>query len=188
MYEQLRLESEGRFLRYKQIEQGFSNPNSYINEKVLNWMYCILRQQFEESQLLGNIDLLEMYCGCGNHTVALAPLFREVFAVELNSGLVDAANENFILNNITNARAFRCDSSKFAMKILKDRAFRWTARHSDSLASETSIDYDFKAVIVDPPRAGLDMKTIQAVSQYPYIIYISCNPDRLLENLMDVSL
>ena len=36
-------------------------------------------------------DLLELYCGCGSHTVALAPFFRQVLAVEINRHLVDAA-------------------------------------------------------------------------------------------------
>ena len=36
-------------------------------------------------------DLLELYCGCGSHTVALAPFFRHVLAVEINRHLVAAA-------------------------------------------------------------------------------------------------
>ena len=42
---------------------------------------------------------------------------------------------------------------------------------------------DFQTVLVDPPRAGLDSETLQMVSAYSRIIYISCNPETLIENL-----
>ena len=38
-------------------------------------------------------------------------------------------------------------------------------------------------MLVDPPRAGLDAETLKMVSAYSRIIYISCNPDTLAENL-----
>ena len=44
--------------------------------------------------------LLELYCGCGNHTVALAPLFAAVEAVELNQRLVDAARQTSVERRI----------------------------------------------------------------------------------------
>lgn len=196
VYEQLTLPN-GRIVRYKQVEQGFSNPNSAINAKVLGWMATAIQEEFGE--LATSIDLLEMFCGNGNHTVALSPFFRQVFAVEINGFLVDAAKENLALNGINNARVLKCDSSNFAMRVLKQQKYTWKETVSDGNIStegassttstpvERLIEYDFQAVIVDPPRAGLDRRTIQAVSQYPFIIYISCNPDRLLENLEEVS-
>lgn len=36
---------------------------------------------------------------------------------------------------------------------------------------------------VDPPRAGLDDKTVELVRQFDNIVYISCNPTTLHENL-----
>ena len=37
-------------------------------------------------------------------------------------------------------------------------------------------EYHFGAVLVDPPRAGLDATTLKLVQGYPHILYISCNP------------
>lgn len=37
-------------------------------------------------------------------------------------------------------------------------------------------DYTFGAVLVDPPRAGLDATTLSLVTGFDHIIYISCNP------------
>jgi tRNA (uracil-5-)-methyltransferase len=62
---------------YKQIENGFSNPNTVVNMKVLDWLSFIVREDIiprysEEIGVTANLDLLEMYCGNGNHTVALS--------------------------------------------------------------------------------------------------------------------
>ncbi len=38
-------------------------------------------------------------------------------------------------------------------------------------------------MLVDPPRAGLDDATIALIQEYDNIIYISCNPLTLAENL-----
>ena len=38
-------------------------------------------------------------------------------------------------------------------------------------------------MLVDPPRAGLDARTLAQVAGFDHIVYISCNPRTLLENL-----
>jgi hypothetical protein len=40
------------------------------------------------------LELLELYCGNGNHTVAMAGAFDRVLGVEINPKLVEAANVN----------------------------------------------------------------------------------------------
>ena len=46
--------------------------------------------------------LLELYCGNGNHTCGLAPLFGSVVCVEIDKRLCLACCENLDLNGITN--------------------------------------------------------------------------------------
>jgi tRNA (uracil-5-)-methyltransferase len=49
---------------------------------------------------------------------------------------------------------------------------------------ETALeDYNLHTVFVDPPRAGLDTGTLNLVSGFEEILYISCNPMTLLDNL-----
>ncbi len=43
--------------------------------------------------------------------------------------------------------------------------------------------YNYDTVLVDPPRAGLDKDSVELVSRFNKIIYISCNPQTLKENL-----
>lgn len=39
------------------------------------------------------------------------------------------------------------------------------------------------AVFVDPPRAGIDPLTLALVSKFDHIMYVSCNPETLRDNL-----
>ena len=52
-----------------QIEGGFSQPNGGMCEKMLTWAAAATAGS-------GGHDLLELYCGNGNFTAALAPNFR----------------------------------------------------------------------------------------------------------------
>ncbi|VEI47353.1 tRNA (uracil-5-)-methyltransferase [Actinobacillus equuli] len=45
------------------------------------------------------------------------------------------------------------------------------------------MQYDF----VDPPRAGLDQDTLNMVQAYERILYISCNPHTLADNLQQLT-
>jgi tRNA (uracil-5-)-methyltransferase len=42
-------------------------------------------------------------------------------------------------------------------------------------------------VLVDPPRAGLDDATVELVRKVDRILYISCNPETLKNNLQALS-
>jgi tRNA (uracil-5-)-methyltransferase len=44
-------------------------------------------------------------------------------------------------------------------------------------------DYNFTTVLVDPPRAGLDVESLKMIQDYDNIVYISCNPETLAQNL-----
>ena len=43
--------------------------------------------------------------------------------------------------------------------------------------------YEFDTVFVDPPRAGIDDDTLMLLQGFQRILYISCNPDTLHDNL-----
>ena len=48
--------------------------------------------------------------------------------------------------------------------------------------------FDFGTILVDPPRSGLDAETLALVQQFDQVIYISCNPETLLDNLQELKL
>lgn len=120
-------------------------------------------------------------------------IFRQIFAVEINEKLVEVAKENFQLNDVSNVNILAAPSATVANRILgkphyQYRPGRQRAAKIGKMEEEEVevIEYDFGVVLVDPPRAGLDEVTIKAVQQYSTIIYISCYPPRLLENVLQV--
>lgn len=44
-------------------------------------------------------------------------------------------------------------------------------------------DYRFSTLFVDPPRCGLDAGTLALARGFAHILYISCNPQTLRENV-----
>ena len=88
------IDLNGRRLGYPQIEGGFTQPNGGVNRQMLGWACA-------QAATLGG-DLLELYCGNGNFTVALAPLFERVLATEVSKSSVRAAEYNLGANDIDN--------------------------------------------------------------------------------------
>ena len=90
-----------RSLRYRQTEGSFSQPNGRVCEAMLGWAWkAALGRSSNNNGGEGgetlhwrrNDDLLELYCGNGNFTAALAPAFRRVVATEVSrSGVASAA-------------------------------------------------------------------------------------------------
>ena len=168
------LSVDGKTLCYRQIEGSFTQPNAYVNQHMLSWA----RAQCANLSLKPTDDLLELYCGNGNFTAALAPYFNQVLATEISKSSVRAAQHNFIENKIKNVSVCRLSSEEITQALNKVREFRRLKQQSIELDS-----YNFSTVFVDPPRAGLDEETLQLVSQFEYILYISCNPETLAANL-----
>lgn len=48
-------------------------------------------------------------------------------------------------------------------------------------------DYNFSSLLVDPPRKGLDDLTLKEAQKFDYIFYISCNPETLKQNLLELT-
>jgi tRNA (uracil-5-)-methyltransferase len=100
--------ADGAVLRYRQVPGSFSNPNGGVNVRVLQWLrqQCLAVLSQRGGGGAGSGTLLEMYNGCGNHTVALASLFGKVIAVEGDRALVDIARRNYALNGETPPSVF----------------------------------------------------------------------------------
>jgi tRNA (uracil-5-)-methyltransferase len=159
---------DGRALFWRQIEGGFTQPNGELNRTMLGWARA-------HAPGAGG-DLLELYCGNGNFTVALAPLFARVLATEMNKSLVAAAQHNLARNGLGNVTLARLASNEVSAALARVRPFRRLA-HVDLDA------YRFSTLFVDPPRAGLDEATLVLARDFSRIVYISCNPATLRDNI-----
>ena len=161
------LHVEGKKYLYKIIEGGFSQPNRGINEKMIEWV-C--------SNVKGAKDLLELYCGHGNFTLPLSSKFEKVLATEISKISIKAALYSCELNSIENIEFLRMSVEELTSALKKEREF--------NRLKKVDLDcYNFSHVFVDPPRAGIDEKSLKFISGFENIIYISCNPETLKRDL-----
>lgn len=165
-----KLNVHDRTLTYQQVENSFTQPNGEVAQKMLEWAV----DSTEDSQG----DLLELYCGNGNFSLALAKNFERVLATELAKPSVDSAQYNIAANNIDNVQIIRMSAEEFTEAMEGRREFRRLKNAGIDLSS-----YNCNTIFVDPPRAGMDEGTCRMVQGYDRILYISCNPETLKENL-----
>jgi len=163
-----KLNVDGQELIYKQVENSFTQPNGGINQQMLEWAIDITKD--------ATGDLLELYCGNGNFSLALAKNFDRVLATEIAKPSVDSAQYNISENNIDNVTILRMSAEDFTSAMRGEREFR-------RLKDIDLTSFNCNTILVDPPRAGLDDETLKMIQEYEKIIYISCNPDTLASNL-----
>ncbi|WNO59859.1 tRNA (uridine(54)-C5)-methyltransferase TrmA [Rheinheimera sp. MMS21-TC3] len=155
----------GKTLRYQQIESSFTQPNGGVNVQMLTWAKRVA------TELKG--DLLELYCGNGNFSIALASDFNQVVATEISRTSIKSAEYNIALNNIDNLKVLQISAEDVATAL----------QQGTSLKKLDLSDLKLNTILVDPPRAGLDAATERLVAGFNDIIYISCNPHTLAHNL-----
>ncbi len=167
-----RLQVDGQEMIYRQVENSFTQPNAAINIKMLEWALDSTRH--------ARGDLLELYCGNGNFSLALARNFRRVLATEIAKPSVASAQFNIAVNQIDNVQIIRMAAEEFTQAMNGVRSF-------NRLEGINLQSYECETIFVDPPRSGLDADTVAMVQGYPHILYISCNPQTLCENLATLS-
>lgn len=156
----------------RQVEGAFSQPNGNVNVKMLKWAKDKLNG-------IGG-DLLELYCGSGNFTIANANLFNKVLATEISSTLIEIAKANAKINKIENIFFARLSAEDTAQALDKVREFN-RLKHIE-LSS-----FVFSTIFVDPPRAGLDDTTRKLSQKFDNILYISCSPETLHRDLKELT-
>ena len=111
---------------------------------------------------------LDLYCGVGGITFVLAARGARVLGLESHAGAVATAT-----------RAAEAAG-------LSPRA-RFTRADAASLAALAPEDLDL--VVVNPPRKGLDADTRAALAALaaPTIAYVSCGPESLARDLVDLA-
>ncbi|MGV2989786.1 tRNA (uridine(54)-C5)-methyltransferase TrmA [Vibrio sp. E150_011] len=155
---------------YQQVENSFTQPNGPVAQKMLEWAVDCTQES--------SGDLLELYCGNGNFSLALAQNFERVLATELAKPSVDSAQFNIAANKIDNVQIVRMSAEDFTEAMEGKREFRRLKQQNIDLKS-----YNCNTIFVDPPRSGMDIDTCKMVQGYERILYISCNPDTLKDNL-----
>ena len=138
------------------------SPFSFFqtNTKGAESLYSIVRDYIGESN---NKVVFDLYCGTGTIGQIAASNAKKVVGIELIEEAVEAAKENAKLNNLDNCEFLAGDVAEI-IKNVKDKP---------------------DTIILDPPRSGVHPKALEYVIKFnaKEIIYVSCNPKTLVENL-----
>lgn len=161
----------GKQFHYQQVENSFTQPNAHINQKMLQWS--------KDATTDAGGDLIELYCGNGNFSIALAENFDRVLGTEISKSSVKSAQVNIAANKLDNVDIVRMASEDFSQAMNGERVFR-------RLEGFDLTSYNYQTVLVDPPRAGLDDDSVALIKRFERIIYISCNPETLHNNLTEL--
>ena len=115
----------------------------------------LLRLVDEFSNLSGSERVLELYSGVGLFTAGLAVRAGRVVGIEANPDAIDDAAVN--LDDTDNVTLYQGEVED-VLPDLPDRSF--------------------DLVVLDPPRAGLDLGVIDALLaiRAPRVVYVSCDP------------
>jgi len=167
-----RLDIQGRELIYRQPEGSFVQPNGEMNRNMLGWAIDSCRDV--------DGDLIELYCGLGNFSVALAPYFDSVLVTEINKTAIAAADFNLRINSITNTTVARLSAEEASQALSREREF-------NRLKGFDLDQFNPSTLLVDPPRAGLDAFTRTFAKRFKRLIYVSCNPETLCRDLDELN-
>lgn len=120
-----RLSVAGKEMVYRQVENSFTQPNAAMNVQMLDWAL----KATEGSKG----DLLELYCGNGNFSLALARNFERVLATEIAKPSVAAAQYNIAANHIDNVQIIRMSAEEFTQAMNGVRQFNRLEDRSEEL-------------------------------------------------------
>ena len=120
----------------------------------------------EQAEITKKDTVLDLYCGVGTITLAMAKAAGKVIGVEVVPQAVADAKDNAKRNGIENAEFFCGDAGQAALELEKQ-----------------GIQAD--VVVVDPPRKGLNADTIEALARFAprRIVYVSCDPATLARDV-----
>ncbi len=168
---------EGRS-HVKEVVAGMSylvSPTAFFQTNVgaAAELVKIVLEEIDEPKSLSphgtarTLRVLDLYCGSGLFSLQMAKTGARVTAVEENRQAIADAEANVRLNRLPAGQ------------------IRFMAgRVEDSLARLARDAWD--VVVLDPPRQGCPPVVLSAVFeqiQPPKVIYVSCNPDALAEEL-----
>lgn len=138
-----------------------------LNPKQAIKMYQYVKKQIDNIE---QKTIYDAYCGAGALTLYLGKYAKEVVGIDLSEASIESAKQNAKLNKLSNV-SFKLGKVETVLPKLYDK-------------NETP-----DVLVVDPPRKGLDRKTIDVLNRnvLDTVIYISCNPSTLAKNIKQLS-
>jgi len=117
-------------------------------------------------QLTSESRLLDLYCGLGNFSLALARRAHSVVGIEGEAALIERARANAERNGIGNAQFFKANLS------------------AADLSAAGWLRQAYTHILLDPPRAGAREMLARIAQLAPErVLYVSCHPGTLARDL-----
>lgn len=157
--------------------------NGYITDKLGEYVFkisplsfyqvnpvqaeCLYNKGVEAAKITNQDIVFDLYCGIGTISLFMSKFAKKVYGIEIVDEAVKMAKENARLNEVDNVEFIVGDVEK----VLGDLIYKKNIVPN--------------VVMVDPPRRGLDNKSIENILEIKpkKLIYISCNPATLVRDL-----
>lgn len=136
--------------------ESFFQINDYVTPLLYNKVKEYLKPQKTDT-------ILDLYCGTGTIGIFISNQVKKVIGIEINEQAIKDAKENAKLNIVKNIE-FIC---------------------GDAGLESQKLNIKPNSIIIDPPRAGLNVETINTILKFNpnKIIYVSCDPMTLVRDL-----
>ncbi len=141
------------------------SPESFFQTNIYGTP--LLVEKVEELAGSGGV-LWDLFSGVGTLSLPLHHLWEKIYGIEIVEEAVEDAIKNAHQNGIDNALYIAAPVNK-GFKELKELS-------------------DPEVVIFDPPRSGVGKKTMHKIARLapPRIVYVSCNPETLAEDITEL--
>lgn len=149
------IEASDADLKIEFQPSDFTQVNPEINKRMVANAVDYLKLNEDD-------EVLDLFSGLGNFSLAMARHCRKVTAVEGSLVMVKKARDNATLNNISNAE------------------FIYADLYSEEVLAAPWLKKKYDKILLDPPRSGAAailpaLKKMQA----EVIVYVSCHPATL---------
>ncbi|NQJ22786.1 23S rRNA (uracil(1939)-C(5))-methyltransferase RlmD [Streptococcus suis] len=120
--------------------------------------------------ITGNEDLIDAYCGVGTIGFAFARKVKSVRGMDIIPEAIEDAKANAKRMGLTNTHYEAGKAEEIIPKWYKE-------------------GYRADALVVDPPRTGLDEKLLKTILEYKpaKMVYVSCNVSTLARDLVELT-
>jgi 23S rRNA (uracil1939-C5)-methyltransferase len=136
------------------------SPNSFFQTNTIQ-AENLYKTALDFAGFSGDEIVYDLYSGAGTISIFVSPSVKEVYAFESIEDAVKDAHTNVELNKITNVHFELADLNKSFLPVVEQKSI-----------PKPDI------VISDPPRAGMNPKTVIDIIELSpeKIVYVSCNP------------
>ena len=142
----------------------YISPQAFfqVNQKQTINLYNKVKEYLKTN----NNNVLDLYCGSASIGIYVSNNCKKIIGIEQNPSSIEDANQNIIKNKLNNIEVIKGDVGRLL-----------------------NANNTYDAIILDPPRSGLDKRTKETLLKIksPKLIYVSCNPITLARDIKELS-